>query len=250
MTDTKPETDPRPDIFTALAAVMADVRGVAKREKNTAPGQNYNFRGIDAVVNAVGPAIRKHSVIVVPHKLISSEYGSIEVGKDRKIMGHARVTVGYRWYGPRGDFIETEAPGEAMDAGDKATAKAMSVAFRTMLLQALGLPTDERDPDADSYERSQVAARPAPATPRPNTALSKKPEANPARLEHINQMLAAASSMDDLRAAQKVINTEWATTIVPERNQMVRWVQLAEVRIKQDSAASAPQEDLALAGAA
>jgi len=41
-----------------------------------------------------------------------------------------------------------------MDSGDKATAKAMSVAFRTALLQSLSLPTDEVDPDATSYERS------------------------------------------------------------------------------------------------
>ena len=43
---------------------------------------------------------------------------------------------------------------EVVDSGDKATAKAMSVAFRTALLQALCLPTDEPDPDASSYERS------------------------------------------------------------------------------------------------
>jgi hypothetical protein len=44
-----------------------------------------------------------------------------------------------------------------MDAGDKATAKAMSVAFRTALLQSLSLPTDDVDPDAHSYERSSAA---------------------------------------------------------------------------------------------
>ena len=41
-----------------------------------------------------------------------------------------------------------------MDGGDKATAKAMSVAFRIALLQALALPTSEPDPDSTSYERS------------------------------------------------------------------------------------------------
>ncbi len=41
-----------------------------------------------------------------------------------------------------------------MDGGDKATAKAMSVAFRIALLQALALPTSEPDPDSSSYERS------------------------------------------------------------------------------------------------
>lgn len=50
-----------------------------------------------------------------------------------------------------------------MDSGDKATAKAMSVAFRTALLQALCLPTDEIDPDAESYERSSAEDVLAPA---------------------------------------------------------------------------------------
>jgi hypothetical protein len=36
--------------------------------------------------------------------------------------------------------IKTTVVGEAMDSGDKATAKAMSVAFRTALLQALCTP--------------------------------------------------------------------------------------------------------------
>jgi hypothetical protein len=43
--------------------------------------------------------------------------------------------------------LTCRTPGEAFDSGDKSTAKAMSVAYRTALLQALTLPTDEPDPD-------------------------------------------------------------------------------------------------------
>ena len=43
-----------------------------------------------------------------------------------------------------------------MDSGDKATPKAMSVAFRIALLQALALPTDEPDPDSYAYERAEA----------------------------------------------------------------------------------------------
>jgi hypothetical protein len=69
-------------------------------------------------------------------------------------MGHARVIVKYTFVGPEGDTLTGSAPGEAMDSGDKATAKAMSVAFRTFLLQALSLPTNEPDPDAVVYSRA------------------------------------------------------------------------------------------------
>lgn len=131
---------------------MEEVRSVAKQDRNTA--QNFNFRGIDAVVNAVAPALRKYGVVVVP--LVEDyTYSTVEVGRNRTQMGHVIVTVRYRFIGAEGDSIDTLVIGEAMDSGDKAVPKAMSVAFRTALLQALTLPTDEADPDAHSYERSE-----------------------------------------------------------------------------------------------
>jgi len=139
------------EIFAALSAVMADVSSVSKDERNA--GQGFNFRGIDAVVNAVGPALRKHGVIVVP-RVQSCEYATIEIGEKRKATAHVRVIVEYIFIAQDGSTISCTTAGEAMDGGDKATAKAMSVAFRIALLQALALPTSEPDPDASSYERS------------------------------------------------------------------------------------------------
>jgi ERF superfamily len=139
------------EIFAALSAVMGDVSSVSKDERNT--GQGFNFRGIDAVVNAVGPALRKHGVIVVP-RVQSCDYATIEIGEKRKATAHVRVIVEYVFYAADGSSISCTTAGEAMDGGDKATAKAMSVAFRIALLQALALPTSEPDPDASSYERS------------------------------------------------------------------------------------------------
>ena len=54
-----------PTIQAALAAVMADVTHVGKEGKNSAQG--YAFRGIDGVLNAVGPALRRRGVVVMPH---------------------------------------------------------------------------------------------------------------------------------------------------------------------------------------
>lgn len=141
------------EIYSALSAVMGEVSSVSKDERNT--GQGFNFRGIDAVVNAVGPALRKHGVIVVP-RVQSCDYETIEIGEKRKATAHVRVIVEYIFIGQDGSTISCTTAGEAMDAGDKATAKAMSVAFRIALLQALALPTSEPDPDASSYERSSA----------------------------------------------------------------------------------------------
>lgn len=139
-------------IHEALSAVMAQVGAVKKTGHNNQ--SNYNFRGIDAVTSAVYPALVAHKVIVVP-KVLDYQYGTVVVGRNRTEMSHVRLTVQFTWYGPDGDEIITVTAGEAFDSGDKATAKAHSVAFRTALLQTLCLPTDEPDPDANTYERSE-----------------------------------------------------------------------------------------------
>lgn len=140
-----------PTIQQALAAVMRQVGAVRKEERNAQQG--FNFRGIDAVVKAVYPALVEHGVIVTP-QVIDYTYEGIEIGAKRTPMGHSRVRVAYTFTGPAGDSIQTVVVAESMDSGDKATAKAMSVALRTALLQTLMLPTDEPDPDASSYERA------------------------------------------------------------------------------------------------
>lgn len=138
-----------------LIDVMRDVEAVKKTERNTA--QNFSFRGIDSVVNAVGPALRKHGVLVVP-EVLEHHLSTVEVGQKRTQMGHVLVKVRYSFYGDKGleDVISCIVLGESMDSGDKATPKAMSVAFRIALLQALALPTDEPDPDSYAYERAEA----------------------------------------------------------------------------------------------
>ena len=138
-------------IHAALNAVMRDVQAVRKGEKNT--HGNFLFRGIDAVTNAVGPALREHGVIVVPN-VVDAQYDVVHVGKQQTIMSRVVLRIEWKWYGPEGDFITCVTQGEAFDSGDKATAKAHSVAFRTAMLQTLALPTDEKDPDVDTYERA------------------------------------------------------------------------------------------------
>ena len=138
-------------IYAALNAVMRDVQAVRKGEKNT--HGNFLFRGIDAVTNAVGPALREHGVIVTP-EVLDAQYDTVHVGKQQTVMSRVTLRIEWTWHGPEGDHITCVTQGEAFDSGDKATAKAHSVAFRTAMLQTLCLPTDEKDPDVDTYERS------------------------------------------------------------------------------------------------
>jgi hypothetical protein len=138
-----------------VIAVMREVEGLAKRDKNTAQG--FNFRGIDAVMNAVGPALRKHGGFVLP-RIMGMQHETMP-SKNGGTLNVVRLNVDYSVYGDEGDPITGSVAAEAFDSGDKATAKAMSVAYRTFLLQLLCLPTDEIDPDAQNYELAEVKAR-------------------------------------------------------------------------------------------
>lgn len=146
---------PSVSVHEALSAVMGDVQAVGKGEQNKSQG--FSFRGIDAVVNAVGPALRRHGVIVLPN-VRSFRYGEFST-RSGTVMHTATLEVEFTFVGPDGSTLSCSAMGESADAGDKATAKAHSVAFRTALLQALCIPTDEPDPDSVVYERA------APPTP-------------------------------------------------------------------------------------
>lgn len=140
--------DAEPTVFEAWSAVMGDVQFVSKDSRNK--DQGFNFRGIDAVMSAVGPPLRRHRVTVIPtvEDYALRQYQT----RNGTTMTNYAVKVTYRVYGPAGDFFEGVTVGEAADAGDKAMSKAHSVAFRTFLLQALCIPTDEPDPDAESHE--------------------------------------------------------------------------------------------------
>jgi hypothetical protein len=138
-----------------LTEIKAAIGAIGKDSQNRQQG--FNFRGIDAVINAAAPAFIDAGVSVFP-KVLQFEYGVVEVGQKRTPMGHARVIVKYTFVGPAGDTLSGSAAGEAMDSGDKATAKAMSVAYRTFLLQALSLPTAglHDEPDATTYSRTDM----------------------------------------------------------------------------------------------
>lgn len=142
-------------VVALLVQVMDEVGAVGKNERNG----TYNFRGIDAVMNKVGPALRNHGVVVFPF-LVSTEHEVVNT-KSGAAMDWVRVVVDYTFIDGDGDSLTVRTPGTAFDAGDKAQSKAMSVAFRTALLQALCLPTGERDPDADVHELDPYSGPPA-----------------------------------------------------------------------------------------
>jgi len=185
------------NIYQLLAEAKKQIGAVAKGERNNA--QNFNFRGIDAVINAVAPVFNELGIIVAP-EVTQTTYDTVEIGQRKTPMSHVIIEAKYTFYGPQGDSVTSAVAAEAMDSGDKAVAKAMSVAMRIALLQTLNLPTDEPDPDSQSYERSgdHVAA----PVGRP-----VQPVSTDAPDDLVAQIL-NASSVDEVRAAWKAAGAQ------------------------------------------
>ena len=146
-------------VHVAWARVMADVQSVSKADRRDDIGGRYNFRGVDRVVNAIGPAIRRHGVLVLPTRVFDVEYREARTAKGTP-MQDCTLKVQWTVIGPMGDMLPLplESAGQATDTQDKATSKATSVAQRVLFLTGLHIPT--QDPDVDrGHERGE---RPMP----------------------------------------------------------------------------------------
>lgn len=136
-------------IYEAISNVMAEIGAIGKEKKNQQQG--FMYRGIDDVMNALQPSLVKHKVFIVPE--VTSETREEKVNKNGTLLFYVRLGVTYRFFTTDGSSIETKVIGEAMDSGDKATNKAMSIAYKYACFQVFCIPTEEmKDPDAEAHE--------------------------------------------------------------------------------------------------
>lgn len=149
-------------IYEALAKVMGEVGVVGKSRKNTQ--QNYAFRGIDDVVSACQDVLVKHGVVVAPR--VIEHQREVLATKSGGSMASVRLLVEHTFFAADGSSVVATTLGEAMDAGDKASNKAMSAALKYALVETLMIPTYETDRDSETASPEmapRAAAAPLPA---------------------------------------------------------------------------------------
>lgn len=138
-----------PKIYGAISAVMADVGAVAKNSKNQQQG--FMYRGIDAVMNALHPAMAEHHVFCTP-EILEQTREDRQTAKGGNLI-YSICRIKYTFYTDDGSNISVIVVGEGMDSGDKATNKAMAIAFKYACFQLFCIPTEEMvDPDAECHE--------------------------------------------------------------------------------------------------
>lgn len=142
------------DIYSAIIGVMSDVGAIGKNKRNAQQG--FAYRGVDDVMNALQPAMVEHQIFVVP-TILEQRREERKTAKGGLLI-YSVCTIKYTFYAADGSSVECTVIGEGMDSGDKATNKAMSVAFKYACFQVFCIPTEEmRDPDADTPPPSEPA---------------------------------------------------------------------------------------------
>jgi hypothetical protein len=152
----------QPDILREIAAAQQEeypltvheaIAEVTRRIGAIETGRStegYRFRGIDQALAALHPLLGDVGLVIVPGKVIREQWETRATAKGGT-LNVARLLVSYTFVGPDGTRLRAAAWGEGADSGDKATQKAHSQSYKTLVFQAFTIPTEasaEDEPDA------------------------------------------------------------------------------------------------------
>lgn len=140
-------------IYEAIPAIMDEIGHIGKEKRNQQQG--FMFRGIDQVMNTMKPLLAKHGVFVVPE--VIDRQREERTTKSGSNLIYSILTVRYHFCASDGSEVVATTVGEGMDSADKASNKAMAIAFKYACFQVFCIPTEEiakDDPDNYSQEES------------------------------------------------------------------------------------------------
>ena len=180
-----------PLIFKKIIEVMADINAIGKDRRNQQQG--FQFRGIDDVMNELHSSLAKCGVFVLPKVLEETRTtGKTSRGGD---MFYTRLKINFGFYAEDGSHVDAVVIGEAMDTGDKASNKALSIGLKYAMLQVFCIPTeDEKDPDAVSPQPAAGTMQQQPQQKKTAAKFDFEPkggETTPAEKKEIGGLLAS-----------------------------------------------------------
>lgn len=146
-------------VYKAISAVAKEMaeKGISKDRENRQQG--FQFRGIDQVYNALAPALVRHGLLILP-RIIERTVTERQTQRGG-VLFYVVVKAEFDFVGVEDGSIHTVTTyGEAMDSGDKATNKAMSIAYKYAAFQTFCIPTEETAVDADSEVHYPAAITP------------------------------------------------------------------------------------------
>ena len=134
------------NIFQKISEVMKAIEYLTKDDKVEFGTTKYKAISEEKVTTAVRKELVKQGIVIIP---IMQESTVTElIRTEKSVNQRADVHTRYRIQNidDVNDFIEVESNGSGVDTQDKAVGKAMTYAYKYMLLRTFAIPTGE-DPD-------------------------------------------------------------------------------------------------------
>lgn len=150
-------------VYQTINNIAAELAhdGVAKTRLN-ARG-NYLYRSVDDVLARLAPLLAAHRLCILPRVL--ERMAAERHDETGGLLVSVTLRAAFDLVSAEDGSCHTiEAYGEALDAGDKATAKAMQSAYKYAVLQAFCVPAAQvEDADASSHRLTPTTLPAAPA---------------------------------------------------------------------------------------
>lgn len=148
-------------IYTAINAISADILGIGGISKEKLnQQQNYKFRGIDDVLNALAPLFVRHKVIARPR--VTNKNMVERESSSGKALFFSYIDMEIEFISVEdGSSMTVSFAGEGQDSGDKATNKAMSAAYKYASILTFCIPTSVDDSDEDESGEQAITRRAA-----------------------------------------------------------------------------------------
>ena len=214
-------------IAAKLVAVMGDLPGIEKSKH--AGGVTYAYRGIEEITAELKPLLVKHGVVITPFATLVSVVPLPEKGSNNN-WTRTTIQVNYEISGD--DTEETIVAGTlgvGDDNADKGVNKAMTQAFKYLLLQTFciadpsddgdGIPNDDSAPQVSSVRGASSTEQddtppPVPAGWSDHAVCTAAHDALNTRIKALSDdQKAKCSEMRDACALNPVTDRKWPLTL-------------------------------------
>ena len=134
------------NIFEKINEVMKSIEYLAKDNQVAFGTTKYKAISEEKVTTAVREQLVKQGIVIIPVEQQSENKELTRTDKSVNMLTSVHVKYRIQNIEDINDYIEVESNGTGVDTQDKGVGKAMTYAYKYMLLRTFAIPTGE-DPD-------------------------------------------------------------------------------------------------------
>ena len=139
------------NIYQKINEIMKNIEYLTKDARVEFGNTKYKAISEEKVTTSVREQLVKQGIVIMPIKQESANKELIRTDKSVNMLTEVHTKYRIQNIDDANDFIEVESNGTGVDTQDKGVGKAMTYAYKYMLLRTFAIPTGE-DPDKISSE--------------------------------------------------------------------------------------------------